>query len=222
MIRRTIFTSVPWFLMDIATYGVGVFTPTLLAAIAFDGAGESFIQKDIISTEGTALLDVFLVLGFGAAILLVDRLGRIRLQLTGFAVMAVALTVLGAAELFPGKGTAHIAVIGVAFAFFNFFMNMGPNATTFALPAEVYPSEMRAAGHGFAAGMAKLGAAFGVFLFPILLDSLGTSTTLFLVAGTSVVALGVTYAFRIETKGKSLDEISGHTASALDPRPAPP
>jgi hypothetical protein len=70
--------------------------------------------------------------------------------------------------------------------------------------------------------MAKMGAAFGVFLFPILLDSLGTSVTLFLVAGTSVVALGVTYAFRIETKGKSLDEISGHTASALDPRPAPP
>ena len=27
MIRRTIFTAVPWFLMDIATYGVGIFTP---------------------------------------------------------------------------------------------------------------------------------------------------------------------------------------------------
>jgi hypothetical protein len=33
---------------------------------------------------------------------------------------------------------------------------MGPNATTYALPAEVFPSDIRAAGHGFAAGAAKL------------------------------------------------------------------
>ncbi|MGG7382308.1 hypothetical protein ACQ7B2_27330, partial [Escherichia coli] len=36
--RRTIFTSVPWFLMDIATYGIGIFTPTLLAAIVVKGS----------------------------------------------------------------------------------------------------------------------------------------------------------------------------------------
>jgi MFS family permease len=32
MRARTALASVPWFLMDIATYGVGVFTPTILAA----------------------------------------------------------------------------------------------------------------------------------------------------------------------------------------------
>ena len=33
-IRRTVLASVPWFLMDIATYGVGLFTPLILATMA--------------------------------------------------------------------------------------------------------------------------------------------------------------------------------------------
>jgi hypothetical protein len=35
-------------------------------------------------------------------------------------------------------------------------MNAGPNATTYALPAEIFPCELKATGSGFAAGMAKL------------------------------------------------------------------
>jgi predicted MFS family arabinose efflux permease len=108
------------------------------------------------------------------------------------------------------------------FAIFNFFINAGPNATTYALPAEVFPSEVRAAGHGFAAASAKLGAAVGVFLFPILIDDLGTNVLLFIIAGLTLVAFVVTYALRIEPKGRSLDEVSGRKAGALAARPVPP
>ncbi len=55
MIRRTIFTAVPWFLMDIATYGVGIFTPTLLAAIAVKGANNNFLTDDITATASAFL-----------------------------------------------------------------------------------------------------------------------------------------------------------------------
>ena len=222
MIRRTIFTSVPWFLMDIATYGVGIFTPTLLAALALAGPNATFLADDIASTAGTAALDLFLVIGFVLAILLVERLGRIPLQLTGFAMMAIALCVLGAAEGLPGGGNAHLVMVTVGFALFNLFMNAGPNATTYALPAEVFPSEIRAAGHGFAAANAKLGAAVGVFLFPLLQTDLGTSTLLLVIAGCCVVAFGVTLVFRIEPRGRSLDEVSGRAVAQLAPRPVPP
>jgi len=222
MLRRTLFTSVPWFLMDIATYGVGIFTPTLLAALALAGPDATFLSDDIASTEGTAALDVFLVLGFVTAIFLVERVGRIPLQLTGFAMMAVALCLLGVADGLPGGGEAHIGLVVVGFAMFNFFMNAGPNATTYALPAEVFPCEMKAAGQGFAAGMAKLGAALGVFMFPILQSDLGTSALLFIIAGLCLVAFAVTYALRIEPKGRSLDEVSGRAAPPrLEPEPHP-
>ncbi len=222
MIRRTIFTALPWFLMDIATYGVGIFTPTLLAAIAVKGANASFLTDDITATAGTAILDVFLPLGFLTAILLVDRVGRVPLQMFGFGMMAIALLILGFAEGISGGASAHLPLVLVGFALFNFFMNAGPNSTTYALPAEVFPSEIRAAGHGFAAACAKLGAAVGVFFFPILLDSIGTSALLFGLAGTTLLALIITRVFRIETTGKSFDEISGRKLTELSPRPSPP
>ncbi len=220
--RRTIFTAVPWFLMDIAMYGVGIFTPTLLAALAMAGPDATFIADDIASTEATAVLDVFLVFGFIAAILLVERLGRIPLQISGFVMMAVGLIVLGYTSGLPGSGDQHLALVFVGFALFNFFQNAGPNATTYALPAEVFPSDVRSAGHGFAAGMAKLGAAVGTFFFPILMDSIGQSALLYLLAGVCIVAVVVTVIFRIEPKGKSLDELSGRTVTTLNPHPVPP
>jgi MFS family permease len=222
MIRRTVFTAVPWFLMDIATYGVGIFTPTLLAALALAGPDATFLSDDIASTLGTAALDLFLVVGFLLAIRYVERVGRIPLQLTGFAIMAAALTLLGIVEGLPGGGEGHLALVFIGFAIFNTFMNAGPNATTYALPAEVFPSEVRAAGHGFAAACAKLGAALGVFLFPILQDDIGTSALLFCIAGACLMAFAITYALRIEPRGRSLDEVSGRVVAELAPRPVPP
>ncbi|MGB7247520.1 MAG: MFS transporter, partial [Phormidesmis sp.] len=34
-IKQTALASVPWFFQDIATYGIGIFTPTIIAALAF-------------------------------------------------------------------------------------------------------------------------------------------------------------------------------------------
>ncbi|MFF3563177.1 MFS transporter [Streptomyces sp. NPDC002574] len=220
--RRTVFTAVPWFLMDIATYGVGIFTPTLLAGLALGGANATFIADDIASTEGTALLDVFLVVGFVLAIFLVERVGRVPLQIAGFAMMTVALCMLAVAEQSSGGGDAHLPLVFVGFALFNTFMNLGPNATTFTLPAEVFPSDVRAAGHGFAAGCGKLGAALGTFLFPVLLNAVGTSALLYGVAATSALGLLVTWCFRIETRGRSLEELSGREAASLAARVTPP
>jgi putative MFS transporter len=31
-IRATVLASIPWFLQDLGTYGIGIFTPTILAA----------------------------------------------------------------------------------------------------------------------------------------------------------------------------------------------
>ncbi|MFF3511773.1 MFS transporter [Streptomyces sp. NPDC002573] len=220
--RRTVFTAAPWFLMDIATYGVGIFTPTLLASFALRHADATFIADAIASTKGTAVLDVFLVIGFVVAVLLIDRVGRIPLQLTGFAVMAIALCVLASSTQLSGGAKAHLGLVMLGFALFNTFMNLGPNATTFALPAEVFPSEMRAAGHGFAAGCGKLGAALGTFLFPVMLAGIGEAALLYAVAAACALGFLITLVFRVETRGHSLEKLSGAQAGTLAPRVTPP
>jgi len=220
MIRRTIFASVPWFLMDIATYGVGIFTPTLIAALAFGGdqdqSNTNFIADDILTLEWTAILDIFLVLGFVTAIFLVEKWGRVRLQTIGFALMSLGLIVLGIASILQGSSnTGYLGVVFIGFAIFNFFMNAGPNATTYALPAEIFPSDIRSAGHGFSAGAAKLGAALGVFFFPILQGAIGIPALVFAMSGICVLAMVITQIFKIEPAGKSLDEISGRKLARL-------
>jgi MFS transporter, putative metabolite transport protein len=83
--RATLFASAPWFLQDLGSYGIGIFTPTILAA-AFGHKGTDpsnmmeLIMTDQLAARGAALIDVLLIIGIIFAILLVDRVGRVRLQ----------------------------------------------------------------------------------------------------------------------------------------------
>ena len=197
--RTTAFVSVPWFLMDVATYGVGVFTPTILAVLIVTTSGSatpSYIDDAVTATLGAAFVDVFLVVGFVLALVLVVRVGMLRLQLLGFVVMAGGLSTLALASALPGGGEAHLPVVFLGFAAFNLFMNMGPNATTFAMPAEVFHTRYRAAGSGLAAAAGKAGAALGTLLLPIGQATIGLAPTLTVVAGGCAVAAAVTFGLR--------------------------
>lgn len=195
--RRTILSTVPWFFMDIATYGVGVFTPTILAALALSGPDSTFIADDIASAEGSAVLDLFLVAGFTIAIAVITRVDRLKLQMVGFGGMIAGLCLLAVAVAGgDGTGDDHLVLVFAGFILFNLLMNAGPNATTYLVPAEVFPTRVRATGHGLAAACGKTGAAVGLVLFPIAQDDLGLTTTLLIIAAGCAVAAAVTWRFR--------------------------
>jgi hypothetical protein len=82
---------------------------------------------------------------------------------------------------------------------------------------------MRATGHGISAGIGKLGAFIGVFLFPVLQTSLGLRATLLLKTGVSVAGLALTMVLPGPAR-RSLDHIAAGPASpASAGRPeAPP
>jgi nitrate/nitrite transporter NarK len=200
--RALIFTAVPWFLMDIALYRVGLFTPSILLSLTGASASSdtTFISDDIVATQQAAFTDVFLVVGFAINILLVERVGRIRLQVVGFIGMTVALTTLA----LTGKAGPE-ALILLAFIAFNTMLNAGPNATTYLLPAEVYPTLMRATGHGVAAATGKTGAVVGTFLLPLATAEFGLSPSLAVIAVLALVGALVTFAFRIETRADTTE-----------------
>jgi MFS family permease len=202
-LRRTIFASVPWFLQDISTYGIGIFTPTILGAMAL-GGGVSFVAKDIGATEGAAVVDLLLLVGFMLAIVLVHYVSRITLQIVGFLGMALGLLMAGASSLFPAGSDSQMGMIVGGFMVFNCLMNMGPNATTYLLSGETFPTSIRATGAGFAASMAKLGAVLGTFFFPVLKHDIGITPLLVSLAVASALAAAVTYGFRVDTRA-SLD-----------------
>jgi MFS transporter, PHS family, inorganic phosphate transporter len=195
-----------WFLLDYAYYGNTISTPQILGLISPHASTMTKIALQL------AIFSVAAVPGYVLAIAKLDRIGHRRLQLTGFAVMALCFLIIGAVPGMTTMVAPFLLVYGVSY----FFTEFGPNMTTFVLPSELYPVNMRATGHGISAGIGKLGAFIGVFLFPLLQSSLGLRGTLLLTAGVSVLGFALTFLLP-EPAGRSLEDISvtAHTV----PRP---
>ncbi|MGO9237216.1 MAG: MFS transporter [Methylocella sp.] len=209
--RATIFASVPWFLQDLGTYGIGIFTPTILAAAV--GANEDharsiadLIAKDITAARGAALITTLLIVGIIFAVMLADIVGRISLQILGFIGCAAGLLLAALSSNFS-DGTETLLIFS-GFMLFNFMTNLGPNAQTYLLAGEVFPTAIRGKGAGFAAAFAKIGAVLTAFFFPILLAAIGTQPLLYGLIGTSILGAVVTWAYRIETTGVKLDSLA--------------
>jgi MFS transporter, putative metabolite transport protein len=208
--RATIFASAPWFIQDLGTYGIGIFTPTILAAALGGGADHirsmsDMISDDILAAKGAAMINVLLIVGIFCAVVLADIVGRIRLQILGFIGCAIGLLIASFSIDFTGA--MRIELIFVGFMLFNFMTNLGPNAQTYLLAGEVFPTEVRGMGAGFAAAVAKVGAVATAFLFPILLAGVGTRILLYGLVVTSILGAIVTWIYRIETTGVNLDHI---------------
>jgi MFS transporter, PHS family, inorganic phosphate transporter len=186
-----------WFLLDYAYYGNTISTPQILGLISPHASTMTKIALQL------AIFVVAAVPGYVLAIARLDKMGHRRLQLTGFAMMALCFAVIAAV---PGMTTAvvpFLLVYGVSY----FFTEFGPNMTTFVMPSELYPVNMRTTGHGISAGVGKLGAFIGVFLFPVLNSSLGLRGTLLLTAGVAVLGFALTLVLP-EPAGRSLEEIA--------------
>jgi MFS family permease len=219
--RATILASVPWFLQDLGTYGIGIFTPTILALTLGHEIGHAhnvaaLISRDIMAAKGAALLDTLLIVGILAAVLLADRVGRIQLQIVGFIGCAIGL---GLAALSNHATSMHTALLFGGFMVFNFMTNLGPNAQTYLIAGEVFPTHIRGKGAGFAASFAKIGAVTTAFLFPVLLKDIGIDALLAILVCTSVLGAIVTWMFRIETRGVNLEHIGRVTASGASDHP---
>ncbi|HEX4368529.1 MAG TPA: MFS transporter [Rhodopila sp.] len=209
-LRATIFASVPWFIQDLGTYGIGIFTPTILAAALGGGSDHvrsisDLISDGILAAKGAALITFLLIVGIAFAVVLADKLGRIKLQIGGF--IGCALGLLIASFSIDFEGSTKIALIFAGFMMFNFMTNIGPNAQTYLLAGEVFPTSVRGMGAGFAAAFAKIGAVATAFLFPILLVAIGTRALLYGLVVTSILGAIVTWMYRIETTGVNLDKI---------------
>ncbi len=215
--RATLLASVPWFLQDLGTYGIGIFTPTILATTIgkADSHGHNLaavVHADMLAARGAAMIDVLLIAGIVAAILLVDRVGRIRLQMLGFVGCAAGLLI--AALSMQMEGTAQLVLVFAGFMLFNFMTNLGPNATTYLLAGEVFPTAIRGRGAGLAASVGKIGAVLTAFLFPILLKDIGVGALLCILMATSLLGAWITAHYAIETTGVNLETLEASCSHA--------
>jgi MFS family permease len=201
-LRPLLLAGLPWFAQDLSTYGVGIFLPQLLV--------EGGVQRHSLGWATAA--DGLFVAGIGLAIVLVDRLGRIRLQVAGFAGCAAGLA-LAAWGCSGAVQAPSLVIAGVGL--FLFMTNAGPNATTYLLAGEVFPIAQRGQGAGLAAAAGKAGAVLAALTLPGLLHRWGSGAVLAGLAISSVIGALLTGWLRV---GPALEpaEFGTGTASAQE------
>jgi MFS transporter, PHS family, inorganic phosphate transporter len=199
LLVRLIGASAAWFLMDFAYYGNTVSSPRVLAAIE---PNDSLLWHVVMQL---VVFAVAAVPGYFVAAWFMDRIGRKAIQNLGFLMMALAFALMAIIPNVEKLVVLFLIIYGVSY----FFTEFGPNSTTFIYPAELFPVETRTTGHGIASAAGKVGGFVGVFLFPIFMHWGGLHLAEGVAALISLVGLAVTIFMLPETKGLSLEELSG-------------
>lgn len=191
-------TAGTWFVFDYAYYGNAVSAPLIVQTVLGKGAT---IERAL--AFNLMIFAIAAVPGYLLAAAYMDRIGHKRLQLIGFPLMGLAFLLIG---VVPGV-TVTVVPFLILFGISFFFAEFGPNTTTFVLSAECYPTAARTTGHGISAGVGKLGAFIGVYLFPHISKAFGLSGALEFAA--AMALLGTLMTFLIpETAQRSLEAIS--------------
>ncbi len=186
MWRRTTFASVFFTCLVAPYFAIFTFAPTVFASLGVEDP-----KTSIIGTNSVAFI------GALAGMLVIEKIGRRSLLLTSFYVMVVTLAILGF------WGSAPALILLVCFAGFAFFNAISGDLTG-VYPAEIFPSELRGTGVGFAAAASRIGATAGTFLLPIGIDHLGIGPSLVIGAVICVAGLVVTHLWAPETTDLSL------------------
>lgn len=195
-----------------AFYGLGLNNSIILSAIGYaKGSNVYYIFRN------TAIGNLIIVCagaipGYWVTVATVDTIGRKPIQLMGFTILTVLFVVIGFAYHHLSEG-ALLAL----YVLCQFFFNFGPNATTFIVPGECFPTRYRSTSHGLSAASGKVGAIIAQVVFGPLRTK-GNPTTanpspwlnhvmqifaLFMLCGIFTTLLIP------ETKRKTLEELAG-------------
>lgn len=188
-------TAGSWFLLDVALYGNGI--SMLLIMDKLNPTG-SLLHHLLLSMS---IFIVFAVPGYFLAAKYVDTIGRKKLQIFGFVMIAICYLAIA---IIPGL-KQHMLLFTIVFGLSFFFTNFGPNTTTFLIPSEAFPTSIRARAHGISAGLGKIGAFVAALAFPFMVKGLGISITFASVGAIAVIGAALTLILP-EMKQRSIDE----------------
>jgi PHS family inorganic phosphate transporter-like MFS transporter len=146
-------TAMSWLLLDVAFYGLGLNSSTVLQAIGY-ASGTTLYEKLYNLAAGNAILVCAgAIPGYWLAVATIDTVGRKTLQLAGFTILTILFIVWG----FAYKHLSHHAMLAI-YVLIQLFFNWGPNTTTFIVPGECFPTRYRSTSHGISAGSGKIGS----------------------------------------------------------------
>ncbi len=164
--KRTVALWLTWFFVNFSYYGAFLWLPTLLFQ-----SGYPLVK----SFEYTLIISLAQLPGYAAAAWLVEAWGRRPTLATFLLGSATAAGLFAAAD-----STATILCFGMMLSFFN----LGAWGALYAISPEVYPTRLRGAGTGAAAGFGRVASIIAPLLVPFFVDLAGGETWLLFVVFT--------------------------------------
>jgi putative MFS transporter len=184
-----------WFGINFGYYGFVLWTPSLLVAKGF---------ALVKSFEFTLIMCLAQLPGYFSAAWLVERIGRKKVLAVYFAGTAIAAWLFGHADT-----TATVLAAGSLLYFFS----LGAWGCVYAYTPEVYPTEARASGTGWASAFGRIGAFIAPLTVPVMYKAFGEQTgfgaVFAVLTGVFAVVAVIVVVFGKETKGRSLEQING-------------
>ncbi|ABG04825.1 major facilitator superfamily MFS_1 [Rubrobacter xylanophilus DSM 9941] len=191
--RSTLMLWIAWFCVALAYYGIFTWLPSTFAEQGF---------SPLRTYQSTFILALAQLPGYFSAAYLIERIGR-RNTLGLYLLASGVFTFLFA----TASGFGWILTASILMSFFS----LGAWGALYAWTPELYPTEIRATGMGWASGMSRIAGVFAPILGGILFGLATTAggsllyvlslwSASFIVGGIVVFLLGV------ETKRRALSD----------------
>ncbi|NLF91274.1 MAG: MFS transporter [Corynebacterium marinum] len=184
--RRTAGLWIVWFCVNLSYYGAFIWIPSLLVADGF-----SLVR----SFQFTLIITLAQLPGYAVAAWLIEVWGR-------RSTLATFLLGSAASALFFGTASTELTII-VAGCLLSFF-NLGAWGALYAIGPELYPSPVRGAGTGAAAGFGRIASIIAPLIVPPIL-AFGGSIALFGLFSAAFLVAAVAALTLPEQRGKVLD-----------------
>ncbi|KAI6097602.1 major facilitator superfamily domain-containing protein [Pisolithus croceorrhizus] len=161
--------SLSWFIYDFITYvHFGIYSSTITNNVT---GGSSSLT---VVFGWSVVINLFYIPGTVLGAFLIDYLGPKATMIFGLLSQAVIGFIMSG--LYASL-TNHIAAFAVVYGIFLSLGEVGPGNCLGVLAAKTGPTAIRGQFYGFAAAVGKVGAFFGTWVFPQIIDAFGGSKT---------------------------------------------
>ena len=194
---RLFASAAGWFCNDVFFYGNKLFQGQFIGVISSN-------PKSVMVTWLWSLCNILVSLaGYYTASFLIDNrlYGRKMMQQVGFFVCFITF-VIPAFRFKYYTSPEGIHSFQAIYFLSSFFNQFGPNAVTFLVAAEIFPTPVRASAHGFSACIGKSGA----LLASVLYNYIDNQTKFYVVPWFGLAGMLITLIWLPDTTGLDLKE----------------
>ncbi|MBM2808213.1 MAG: galactose-proton symporter [Cutibacterium acnes] len=204
MARATIFAIVLGFSIQITGINATIYyAPGIYSRMGFTDTATTYLVPSLV--QFLSLISVVI------SMLVIDKVGRRFVLITGISTMIVATIVLIVTYLASGFEGAVAGIIGlVEMSLFTMGFTFGFGSIVWVYAGEIFPARYRSLGASLVLTADLIANAITAQLGAAMLDGIGLAGTFGVYGGLLVVALLFLLRYAPETSGRSLEEIQDY------------